>query len=339
MQYSTNWAGLQRKMRKISGGPAHFCWNCKKKLPGCGSFGGKSASGVANVDQRDGVGAGVGGDDAAQREDDERVFAEGFAAGPDEVVLLGDVGVTDHIIEVLHALAALFGQLDHGGHDLVVAAHLGLHLGFAVDEGDDGADAHQLTHDGGRGGDAAALLHLLEAEGAEDDLDLVHLRLKLVDDVADLRAVLQLAGHLAHIPAEGHGIGVRVQQVDLQVVLRALFAQHPLRHDGVVVGGGAGTVDGHMDDVRIAFVHVLAVFFAELQRGDGGGGRDALCRAHFLVKLCVGAALPLHIVHIIQQDVEAHNVNAVFLGQLLRDVAGGIGQDRDLAHNVPHFHS
>ena len=48
---------------------------------------GKSASGMANVDQRDGVGAGVGGDDAAQREDDERVFAESFAAGPDEVVL------------------------------------------------------------------------------------------------------------------------------------------------------------------------------------------------------------------------------------------------------------
>ncbi len=66
MQYSINWDGLQRKMRKISGKPAHFCRNCKKKLPGCGSFGGKSASGVANVDQRDGVGAGVGGNDAAQ---------------------------------------------------------------------------------------------------------------------------------------------------------------------------------------------------------------------------------------------------------------------------------
>ena len=294
---------------------------------------------MANVDQRDGVGAGVGGDDAAQREDDERVFAESFAAGPDEVVLLGDVGVTDHIIEVLHALGALFAQVDHGGDDLVVAAHLGLHLGLAVDEGDDGADAHQLTHDGGSGGDAAALLHLLEAEGTEDDLDLVHLRLKLVDDMADLRAVLQLAGHLAHIPAKGHGIGVRVQQVDLQVVLRALFAQHPLRHDGVGVGGGAGAVDGHMDNVRIAFVHVLAVFFAELDGGDGGSGGHALSGTHLIVKFGVGAAFTLHIVHIVQQDVEAHDVDAVFFGHLLRDIAGGIGQDRNLAHNVPHFHS
>ena len=40
----------------------------------------------------------------------------------------------------------------------------------------------------------------------------------------------------------------------------------------------------------------------------------------------------------IQQDVEAHDVNAVFFGHLLRDIAGGIGQDRDLAHNFPHFH-
>ena len=50
---------------------------------------------------------------------------------------LRDVGVADHIIKVLHAFAALFAQLHHGGHHLVIAAYLGFHLGLAVDQGDD----------------------------------------------------------------------------------------------------------------------------------------------------------------------------------------------------------
>ena len=82
--------------------------------------------------------------------------------------------------------------------------------------------------------------------------------------MADLGTVLQLAGHLAQIPAEHHRIGVRIQQVDLHMVLRALLPQHALCHQGVVVGGTAGLVDGHMDHIGIAFVHILAVFFTEL---------------------------------------------------------------------------
>ena len=127
--------------------------------------------------------------------------------------------------------------------------------------------------------------------------------------------------------------------MDLQVVLGALFPQHTLRHKSVVVGGRAGFVDGHMDHIGVALVRILAVFFAELDGRDGGGGRYALCLTHLIVKLGVGAAFALDIIHIIQQDVEAHDVDAVFLGHLLRDIAGRIGQDRDLAHNVPHFHS
>ena len=37
--------------------------------------------GLAHIDQRKGVGAGVGRDDAAQIEGSERSLAEGFAAG------------------------------------------------------------------------------------------------------------------------------------------------------------------------------------------------------------------------------------------------------------------
>ena len=154
--------------------------------------------------------------------------------------------------------------------------------------------------------------------------------------MADLGTVLQLAGHLAQVPAEHHRIGVGVQQVDLQVVLRALLPQHALGHQGVVVGGGTGFIDGHMDDIGVALVHILAVLLAEL---DGRCGRHTLGCAHLIVELGVGAAFPLNVIHIVQQDVEAHDVDAVLLGQFLRHVAGGIGQDRDLAHNVPHFHS
>ena len=32
---------------------------------------------------------------------------------------------------------ALLAQIHHGGHDFFIAAHLGLYLGFAVDQGND----------------------------------------------------------------------------------------------------------------------------------------------------------------------------------------------------------
>ena len=296
-------------------------------------------SGVAGVHQSHRVGAGVGRHHAAQLKHHQRSLAKGLAAGLFQVLGLLDVGVADHIVKVLHAVGALFAQLNHSGHDPVVAAHLALHLGLAVDQGNDGAHAHQLAHDGSRSGDAAALFHLLQAVGSQDDLHAVHLLFKLLDHMADLGTVLQLAGHLAQIPAEHHRIGMRIQQVDLHMVLRALFPQHALCHQGVVVGGTAGLVDGHMDHIGIALVHILAVFFTELDGRDGGGGGHPLGQTHLVVELGVGAALPLHIIHIVQQDVETHDVDAVFLGHLLRDITGGIGQDRNLAHNVPHFHS
>ena len=247
--------------------------------------------------------------------------------------------MADHILKILHIPGTLLAQIHHGGHDFFIAAHLGLYLGLAVNQGNDGTDAHQLAHDGCGGGDAAAFFHLPQAVRPQHDLHAVHLPLKLVDDVADLCAVLQLACHLAQIPAEHHRVGVGVQQMDVQMVLRTLLPQHSLCHQGVVVGGGAGLVDGHMDDIRVALVHILAVLFTELDGRDGSGRGHTLCRTHLVVELGVGAVHTLNIVHIIQQDVEAHDINAVFFGHLLRDIAGGIGQDRDLAHNFPHFHS
>ena len=64
----------------------------------------KNSAYVANVDQSNGIGAGVGGNNAAQREGDERVFAERLAAGLDQIILLGDVGVADHIIKVFRTI-------------------------------------------------------------------------------------------------------------------------------------------------------------------------------------------------------------------------------------------
>ena len=73
--------------------------------------------------------------DAAQLKGDERRLAEGFAASLFEVGGLRDVGVADHIVEIFHAFAPLLGQLHHGGHDLVITADLGFHLGLAVESG------------------------------------------------------------------------------------------------------------------------------------------------------------------------------------------------------------
>ena len=94
-----------------------------------------------------------------------------------------------------------------------------------------------------------------------------------------------------------------------------------------------------MDHIRVALVHILAVFFTELDGRNGGGRGYTLCRTHLVVEFGVGAVHTLNIVHIIQQDVETHDINAVFFGHLLRDIAGGISQNCDLAHNFPHFHS
>ena len=94
-----------------------------------------------------------------------------------------------------------------------------------------------------------------------------------------------------------------------------------------------------MDDIGVALVHILAVFLTELDGGDGSRGGDAFGCAHLVVELLGGVLFTLHDVFVVQQDMEAHNVDAVFLGQLLRDVAGGVGQNRDFAHSVPHFHS
>ena len=130
-----------------------------------------------------------------------------------------------------------------------------------------------------------------------------------------------------------------VQQVDLHLVLGALLPQHALGDDRVVVGGRAGPVDGDMDHVGVAGVHILAVFLAELDGGDGRGGGHALGLAHQLVEFFVGAADPLEVIDTVQQDVEAHDVDAVLVGQRLGDVAGGVGQDGDFVHSSPHFHS
>ena len=266
-------------------------------------------------------------------------MAELFAAGLGQILHLINGGVTQQILHIVQALGVLLADRDHGGDNLIVTPDLALHLGFAVHHPDDGAQAQQLARKGGSRRDAATLFHLLEAVRSNDDLGPVHLVVELIQHMAQLGAVLELAGHLAEVPAEHHGVGVAVHQMDLHLVFGALFPQHILGHNGVAVGGAAGTVEGNVDHIGITCVHILTVFLAELDGGQGCGGGHALGFPHQVVELLVGAAHPLQVVHTVQSDVDAHNINAILVGQLLRDVAGGVGQDCNFAHNVPHFHS
>ena len=294
---------------------------------------------LAHIGNGDGVGAGVGRDHAAQLKHAQRLLAEGLLAGAAQVLGLLDAGVADHVFKIFHAGSLFLAQVHHGGDDLVIAADLALDDGLAVDQADDGTQAQQFPRKGGGSRNAAALLHLAEAVGSQDDLHLVHLDFKFVEDVAQLGAVAQFAGQLADVPAEHHRIGVAVQQVNPHLVLGALFPEHPLGDDGVVIGGGAAAVDADVDHVGVAGVHIFTVLLTELDGGDGCGGRHALGLAHQSVEFLVVAAHPLQVIGAVQQDVEAHDVDAVLVGQRLGDVARGVGQDRDFVHSNPHFHS
>ena len=74
--YTIVWAGMQRRYEKRLPHSSSLSVIC-------------SVPGLAHIDQRKGVGAGVGRDDAAQIEGSERSLAEGFAAGFFQLSSLG----------------------------------------------------------------------------------------------------------------------------------------------------------------------------------------------------------------------------------------------------------
>lgn len=297
-------------------------------------------AGMARVDNGNAVGAGVGADNAAQLEHNDRRMAECLFAGLDKLVALGGAGrVSHHVGGVLHGIDAALHPFDHGGGHSGVAAHLGFDLGDARVQADDGADAQQVTHHGSGGADAAGLLHLLQAVCGQADLHAVQALLHLLHAGGKLAAVTHLAGALAQIPAVGHRVGVAVDELDVQLMAGALLGQHLRTFDGVVVGTGSRAVDAQMHQVGIALVHIALVNLAPLQLSDGGGGGHALGVAHHLVKLVIGEILALHVFHAVQVDGEAHDLDAVLVRKLLRNVGTGIRQKTDLAHFTSSLHS
>ena len=201
------------------------------------------------------------------------------------------------------------------------------------------ADAQQITHHCGGSTDAAGLFHLLQAVGGQADFHAVQLLLQLGHAGGQLAAIAHLAGTLTEIPAVGHGVGVAVDELDVQLMAGALLGQHLRTFDGVVVGTGSRAVDAQMHQVGIALVHIALVNLAPLQLGDGGGGGHALGVAHHLVKLVIGEILALHVFHAVQVDGEAHDLDAVLVRKLLRNIGTGIRQKTNLAHFTSSLHS
>ena len=144
---------------------------------------------------------GVGADNAAKLEHDQRCMAKRLFAQLDQLVTLGGAGrVGHHVGRVLHRIDAALHTFDHGCGHGGVAADLALDLGNARIQADDGADAQQVADHSGGGADAARLLHLLQAVGGQTDLNAVQLLLQLGHAGGQLTAVAHLAGALAEIP-------------------------------------------------------------------------------------------------------------------------------------------
>ena len=242
------------------------------------------------------------------------------------------VGVGHLVLQLLHVLHPALHVLDHGGNDRTVAPHLALHRGNAVVQADDGPQAQQLARKSGGGADAAALLHLLQAEGRQADLIPGEHLLQLFFDRGNLGPVADLAGGLAHIPAKGHAVGAAVHKAHLQLVAGALVVQLAVGHHRVVVGGAAGGVDEHRQHLGVAGVHVFAEFLQKAQGGNGGGGGHALGGAHHVVEFIVGEILALGVADAVQRHGKAQDVNAVLLFQCLGNVRAGIGENGNFAH-------
>ena len=292
------------------------------------------------IDDGNGIGAGVGADNAAKLEHDQRRMAERLSAKLSQFIPLGGAGgVGHHVGGVLHRIHAALDPFQHGSRHGGIAAHLCLDLRDTGVQADDGADAQQVTHHCGGGADTAGLFHLLQAVGSKADLYAVQLLLQLTHTGGQLAAVAHLAGTLAEIPAVGHRIILTVDDLDLHCEVGALLLEQLDSLDGVVIGAGAAGVDAQVDQIGIALIDIAGINITELQLGNGRGGRHALRIAHHLVELVVRKVLALHVLNTVKVDGKAHDLDAVLVRKLLRNIGTGIRQKTDLAHFTSSLHS
>ena len=196
-----------------------------------------------------------------------------------------------------------------------------------------------VTHHCGGGADTAGLLHLLQAVSSKADLYAVQLLLQLAHTGGQLAAVAYLAGALAEIPAVGHRIILAVDDLDLHCEAGALLLEQLDSLNGVVIGAGAAGVDAQVNQIGVALIDIAGINITELQLGDGRGGRHALRIAHHLVELVVRKVLALHVLNTVKVDGKAHDLDAVLVRKLLRNIGTGIRQKTDLAHFTSSLHS
>ena len=99
-------------------------------------------AGVPFIDDGNGIGAGVGADNAAKLEHDQRRMTERLSAKLSQLIPLGSAGgVGHHVRGVLHRIHAALDPFQHGSRHGGIAAHLCLDLRDTGVQADDGADA------------------------------------------------------------------------------------------------------------------------------------------------------------------------------------------------------
>ena len=77
--------------------------------------------------------------------------------------------------------------------------------------------------------------------------------------------------------------------------------------DGYRNGTGTAGVDGHMNQIGHAGLHIFLINFSPLNLRDGRGGGHALGGAHHLIELVVGHVPALQIFLAVQIDGEPND--------------------------------
>ena len=117
---------------------------------------------------------------------------------------------------------------------------------------------------------------------------------------------------------------MRIDQMNLHLVAGALVFQQFGSLYGVIVCAGTTGVDAQVHKVLYTSVYIFGIDIHPFQLGDGGGGGYAFGLAHHLIELVVGHVFAFQVFLAVQHNVEPNHINAVFIGQFLRNVGAGI---------------
>ena len=106
-------------------------------------------------------------------------------------------------------------------------------------------------------------------------------------------------------------------------------------HEGIAVGGRPLGVDGHIDHIGVPLPPDFLIRLQKLHGGVLGGGGQPGTGGQNPVKFLVGEIPAFGIALVAHGNGKGQDADAVALLQLLRDIAGRIGDDLDFSHVLP----